>query len=59
MMFDKFIFIENSKYYIDMNICDFDCPIYKGDNIKFFHNGKLYYAKVINEIDNIYELCII
>ena len=59
MMFDKFVFIENSKYYIDMNTCDFDCPIYKGDNIKFLYNGKTLYAKVINDIDNVYELSII
>lgn len=59
MMFDKFVFVEKSIYYIDMNICDFDCPIYIGDNIKFFYNGKLFYAKIIKEIDNIYELRII
>jgi hypothetical protein len=59
MMFDKLVFKKNSKYYIDINNIDFDCPIYKGDNIKFIYDGKILYAKVINKIDNIYELSII
>jgi hypothetical protein len=59
MIFDKLVFKEGSKYYIDTNNSNSECDIYVGDNIKFSYNNEKFFAKVINSIDNVYELYII
>jgi hypothetical protein len=59
MMFDNLIFKQNCKFYINLNNSNLEVVLYKGDSIKFSHDGQKYFAKVIKIVDNVCELCII
>lgn len=59
MMFDNLIFKQNGKFYINLNNSNLEVVLYKGDNIKFSHDGQKYFAKVIKIVDNVAELHII
>jgi hypothetical protein len=59
MIFDKYVFKENERFYIDLNDSISEIYLDVGDNIKFSYENIKYFAKVIREVDKIYELCII
>jgi hypothetical protein len=59
MIFDKFVFEENGTFYLDLINSDVGIDVDVGDYIKFTYEGNKISAKVINKIDNLYELYIL
>lgn len=59
MIFDKFVFEENGTFYLDLINSDVGIDVDVGDYIKFTYGGNKISAKVINKIDNLYELYIL
>jgi hypothetical protein len=59
MIFDKFVFEEKGTFYLDLNNSDVGIDVDVGDYIKFIYDGSKMSAKVINKIDNLYELYIL
>jgi hypothetical protein len=59
MIFDKFVFEEKGTFYLDLINSDVGIDVDVGDYIKFTYEGNKISAKVINKIDNLYELYIL
>jgi len=59
MIFDKFVFEEKGTFYLDLTNSDVGIDVVVGDCIKFIYEGNKISAKVINKIDNLYELYIL
>lgn len=59
MTFDKFVFEEKGTFYVDLNNSNLGIDLDVGDYIKFSYENQKISAKVINEVDKIYELYII
>ena len=59
MIFDKFVFEEKGTFYLDLINSDVGIDVDVGDYIKFIYEGIKISAKVINKIDNLYELYIL
>ena len=59
MTFDKFIFEEKGTFYLDLNNSNTGIDVDVGDYIKFMYDGQKISAKVITQIDKVYELYIL
>ena len=59
MTFDKFVFEEKGTFYVDLNNSNLGIDLDIGDYIKFSYENQKISAKVINEVDKIYELYIL
>jgi hypothetical protein len=56
MIFDKYIFQENGKFFMDLTEFHDNIGVEIGDYIKFTYDGQKILCKVVNKINNTFEL---
>lgn len=59
MIFDKFVFQENGKFFMDLNDSNDNIDVEVGDYVKFIYDGQKILSKVVNKVDNVFELHLI
>lgn len=59
MIFDKFVFQENGKFFMDLNDSNDNIDVEVGDYVKFIYDEQKILSKVVNKVDKVFELHLI